>query len=57
MRVLPGPHSLPFPLSLFNPPFQSPPTFLTGSRGGINVLTFPVDIWLGQWYRVCSGTP
>lgn len=46
MRVLPGPHSLPFPLSLFNPPFQSPPTFLTGSRG---VSMFSLSQWTFGW--------
>lgn len=48
----PGCISYPILLAFFNSSFQ-PPLLVLQALGGMNVLTFPVDIWQSQWDRVC----
>lgn len=49
---VPIPFPFLFPPSIFLPAL---PTFFSQAVSGIPVLTFPVDIWPGQWDRVCVG--
>lgn len=55
MRVLRVASPSPFPRSFFNSSFQASPLVLQ-AFSGINVLTFPVDVWPGQRNRVWGHT-